>query len=127
MTRADRASTWLRRTWWLVMPPFAGLVLRLVFERACAAPYELLPSLTSVPALASLVAALYLAAHAWMVAALLFTIERSGSLVPAIAGIRRIWQGRLTPLTLAIVLFAIEYAPVPFWQAVGQRVLRCGP
>jgi hypothetical protein len=127
MTRHDRAATWLSRAWWLLMPPFAGLVLRLVSERTCAAPYELLPSLTSIPALAWLVAGLYLGAHAWLAAAVLFTIERGGSLVPTVAGIRRIWQGHLIQLTLALVLFAIEYGPVPFWQAVGQRVLRCGP
>ena len=127
MTGHDRAATWLWRTWWLLMPPFGALVLRLAFERTCAAPYELLPSLTAVPALAWLFAGLYLAAHAWMAAALLFTIERGGSLVPTRAGIRRLWQGHLIQLTLAIVLFAIEYGPVPLWQAVGQRELRCGP
>jgi hypothetical protein len=107
------------------MPPFAALVARLAFERICAAPYELLPTLTRLPQVAWGLAALYVAAHAWLAAAWLVTIEETGALIPGLPAVRTAWRGRLPLLLVACAIFAIEYAPIPIWKAIG-RTLSCG-
>jgi hypothetical protein len=125
MSAPNRGSVWLVRGWWLVMPPFAALVARLAFERSCAAPYELLPTLTRLPQAAWGLAALYVAAHAWLAAAYLVTIQETGALVPGLAAVRTARRGRLPLLLVACAIFAIEYAPISMWQAIG-RTLSCG-
>jgi hypothetical protein len=117
---SDRRIVWLARGWWLLMPPFALLVARLTVERACAAPYELLPTTTSVPLLAWMLAGLYVGAHAWMAAAYLLTVERTGALIPTISAVRAAWRGQAVKLLLAAAVLATEYAPIPMWRAVGQ-------
>jgi hypothetical protein len=124
MTGVDRARVWLARTWWLLMPPFTILVIRLVIERATAAPYDLLPSLTRTPLIAWALAGLYLSAHAWLAAAGLFTIERTGALVPTRAAVRIAWGGDFLKLAAALAIFVLEYAPIPLWQAIGRALQR---
>jgi hypothetical protein len=117
----------LTAAWWLIMPPFALLVLRLGSERACAAPYELLPAATSIPAVAWLLAALYVAAHGWLFAAWLGTAIEADALVPPLRTVRQIW-GRQTWMVVATAaIFVVEYWPVPLWRALGRHVFGCGP
>ncbi len=118
------ALTW---AWWLIMPPFALLVLRLDGERACAAPYELLPSATAIPALAWLLAALYVAAHALLVAGWMATSLCADALVPAAATVRLIWGRQTWMLGVTAAIFVLEYWPVPLWQALGRHVVGCLP
>ena len=122
MSPGDRAAAWLAKGWWLVMPPFAVLVGRLTFERIWASPYELLSSATRVPLFAWLLAGLYVAAHAWMAGAYLVTVERTGALVPTLAAVRAAWRGHALKVLLAAAIFAVEYAPMPLWRAIGERV-----
>jgi hypothetical protein len=122
MSTPNRLAVWLARSWWLVMPPFAALVARLTYERTCAAPYELLPTLTRLPLFAWMLAGLYVAAHAWVAAAYLLTVASTGALIPPPARIRELWRGRLTLVILATVLLAVEYAPVTMWRAVGHSL-----
>jgi hypothetical protein len=70
VTSDDRASRWLAIAWWMVCPPFALLVARFSYERACLNPYELLQPIMRHQSGAVLVAAIYLAAHVWLVAAI---------------------------------------------------------
>jgi hypothetical protein len=124
MTSVDRARVWLSRTWWLLIPPFAALVIRLTVERATASPTDLLPTLTRTPLIALALAALYLAAHAWLAAACLFTFERTGALAPSPSAVRAAWSGDFLKLVAALAILAIEYAPIPLWQAIGRALQR---
>jgi hypothetical protein len=118
------ALTW---AWWLIMPPFAILVLRLDVERACAAPYELLPAATSIPMLAWLLAAIYVAAHALLFAGWLVTAVHADALVPPLATIRAVWGRQVWMLVVTAAIFVLEYWPVPLWRALGRHVLGCAP
>jgi hypothetical protein len=118
------ALTW---AWWLIMPPFAVLVLRLDVERACAAPYELLPVATSIPMLAWLLAGLYVAAHALLFASWLVTAIHADALVPPLATIRAVWGRQIWMLAVTAAIFVLEYWPVPLWRALGRHVLGCAP
>jgi hypothetical protein len=117
------ALTW---AWWLIMPPFAVLVVRLDAERACAAPYELLPTATAIPVLAWLLATLYVAAHALLFAGWLATSFCADALVPARSAVRRIWGRQTWMVVVTAAIFVLEYWPVPAWQALG-RVCGCAP
>ena len=121
--RLRRALAW---SWWLVMPAFAALVLRLLVERMCAAPYELLPSVTTVPLLAWALSGLYLAAHAWLAAAWLVTALHADRMLPPWRVVREVWSGRLWVIWLTLAIFALEYGPIPLWRVLGRGVLRCG-
>jgi hypothetical protein len=119
-----RALTW---AWWLIMPPFALLVVRLDAERACAAPYDLLPTATAVPALAWLLAALYVAAHAWLVAGWLVTAIHADALLPPLGTIRAVWGRHIWMLGATVAIVVLEYWPVPLWRALGRHVIGCAP
>jgi hypothetical protein len=125
--RARRLRTRLTWAWWLIMPPFAVLVARLDIERACAEPYELLPGAATVPWLAWSIAALYLAAHALLTAACLVTVLHAGTLAPSPRVIRTLWGRQLWMLIVTVLIFVLEYWPVPMWQALGRHVLGCAP
>jgi hypothetical protein len=118
-----RALDW---SWWLVMPAFAALVLRLDVERACAAPYELLPEITTVPLFAWALSALYLAGHAWLGAAWLVTALHADRMLPPWRSVRAYWIGRTWAIWLTLAIFALEYAPIPVWRILVRSVLRCG-
>jgi hypothetical protein len=118
------ALTW---AWWLIMPPFAILVLRLDAERACAAPYELLPAATSIPALAWLLAGVYVAAHALLFAAWLVTAAHADALVPTRQVVRQVWGRQTWMLVVTAAIFVLEYWPVPLWRALGRHVIGCAP
>lgn len=113
------ALTW---AWWLIVPPFAALVLRLSAERACAAPYELLPDATAIPALASMLAALYVAAHALLIASWLVTAVHADALLPPIRTIRAVWGRQTWMLFVIATLVVMEYWPVVFWRVIGRTV-----
>jgi hypothetical protein len=118
-----RALDW---GWWLVMPAFALLVLRLDLERICAAPYELLPTVTTVPLFAWALSGLYLAAHAWVAAAWLVTALHADRMLPRWRIVRGLWGVRIWMIWLTLAIFALEYAPIPMWRIIGRRVLNCG-
>ena len=124
---ARRIRGWLTAAWWCVMPPFAALVARLAFERACAAPYELLPAASSVPALAAALAALYVAAHALLAVAWLVTAIHADTLAPAPRSVRALWGRQTWMLVATIAVFAVEYAPVPVLRVLGRHVAGCLP
>ena len=118
-------ETLTTRTWWIVFPPFALLVGRLTFERACADPYGLLQPLTSWAAAAWPIAMLYVAAHVWLIIVYLWTVSRTDTLLPGPADLGAVHgPGVLQPLLMAIVL-VVEYSPVSFWRLVGAAA--CTP
>jgi len=127
MMTSSAIRTALTGAWWLIMPPFAMLVLRLDAERACAAPYELLPTATAIPALAWILAALYVAAHALLFAGWLVTAIHADALVPPLGTIRAVWGRQTWMLVVTAAIFVLEYWPVPLWQALGRYVVGCTP
>lgn len=121
------AVTWLDRAWWIAWPALVILVARLALERACADPYRLLASLTSVPATAWPIALAYLGAHAWMFAAYAVTAVESDALWPSLAQARAVWRRGIVKIALMAVTLAVEYLPISLWRAVGTGVMGCAP
>lgn len=124
MIDAGRAFLWLVRAWWLIFPCFGALTVTLVIQRTCARPHQLLPSVTSDPALAWPVALLYLSAHLWMLAAYLLTVERAGSLLPTPQAIRAVWSKQATKLMLMTATLVVEASPVALLRLAGDLI--CG-
>ena len=127
MMTSAAVRTTLTWAWWAIMPPFSLLVLRLDAERACAAPYELLPTATAIPALAWLLAALYVGAHALLFASWLVTAIHADAVLPPLATIRAVWGRQMWMLVVTAAIFVLEYWPVPLWQALGRHVVGCAP
>jgi hypothetical protein len=126
MNSPPARRAWLTRAWWVVVPPLAVLVLRFVYERACAAPYELLHDVASQSSLAWPLAAGYLAAHCWAVAAYLYTVERAGTVGPRFRAVRELWGAHTIQLAVTVGVLAMEYAPVRWWRTIGKAFFGCG-
>jgi hypothetical protein len=124
-TGLGRLETLTSRAWWIVFPPFALLVGRLTFERACADPYSLVQSLASRPAAAWPLALLYVAAHVWLIVVYLRTVARTDALWPSLAEFRAIQGTDVIKAILMAIVLAIEYSPVSFWRLVGEAA--CTP
>jgi hypothetical protein len=125
MNRTALVQSWLSRSWWIVVPPFMILVARLVYERTCAEPYELLPLLTSQPLLAWALAALYVAAHCWAVAAYLVTVDATNTLLPSWSASRKLWGPDWLKVVATLAILILEYWSIPFWRLLGHSVLHC--
>ena len=123
---AGRLATTLRWSWWLVMPAFAVLVVRLDVERMCARPYELLPAATTQPSIAWALSTLYVAAHAWIAAAWLATALHADAILPSWQRARELWDGRAWLLWTTAAIFVLEYWPIPIWRALGRAIPGCG-
>jgi hypothetical protein len=121
------AQVWLTRLWWVVVPPFGLLVSRLAFERACAAPYQLLAEIASQPSFAWPLAVLYLSAHLWAIAAYLVTVERTDTLAPSVRVIRALWGPEAIKLAVTAAVLTVEYASIRLWSLVGHSLLGCRP
>jgi len=114
-----RAEQWTRdillRVWWVVFPIFALLVSRFSYERACRNPYELLETVMHRQAAAVSIAAIYVGAHVWMVAACLITARAWDTLGSPGAELHRIWgDARLKLLAMAVAL-TVEQVPRAVW------------
>jgi hypothetical protein len=120
----DSVQQWLSRGWWLLFPSFALLTFRLAVERTCAEPYDLLPALASKPAWAWPIAGVYVLAHVWVVGAYVLTVSRTDTLVPSVRLWNEVWGAEVMKLALMLAPFAIEYAPLPIWRAIGAG-LKC--
>jgi hypothetical protein len=112
----------LASTWWIVCPAFAVLSLRLVAERACANPYDLLPGVTSNPRWAWPLALVYVAGHLWCLFAYLFTTEVGGTLAPGLAAIKSVWGRHAPQAWLMVGVLALEYAPMSISRVVGAHL-----
>ena len=119
MTR-DEIQSALSTSWWIVFPCFSVLVVRLSAERACADPNNLLPALTGTPAGAWPLAAVYVAAHAWIVGAYLLTVSRTARLLPGPGAARGVWGRDAFKLFAIGLAFAMEYAPISLWRLAAR-------
>jgi hypothetical protein len=119
---ARTLRTVLMRSWWLLFPCFTGLAFRLTAERACGDPYDLLPGITADPKWAWPLAAIYLLAHLWMLAACLLTIDEAGAFAPSLRVIRRVWGPGLSKVLLMTAVFVLEYSPVSLWRWFGAGI-----
>jgi hypothetical protein len=122
---AAHLRAWLLRLWWVLLPAFAVLVVRLLYERSCRAPHELLPEITSSSLLAWPVAMLYLGVHCWTATAYLVTVEQTGTLVPGAAAWKSVWGSDWPKIVFTAVVLGLEHSPVPFWTFVGHGVFGC--
>jgi hypothetical protein len=115
---------WLTRSWWLILPSFAVLTLRFVYDRACGDPRQLVPELTSHPVFAWPLAVVYVSAHLWMLAAYVMTVRETGSLLPGLGRVRAVWDRDLWKIAWLALVMLIEQVPIAFWRVVGASV--CG-
>lgn len=118
------AQAMLSQTWWLLFPCFTVLTVRLVEERSCGDPYDLLPRLAADPRWAWPLAAIYLLAHLWMLAAYLLTVKGTSALMPTMREVRTLWGAETTKLLVMGSILLLEYSPVPLSRMIGS-VLRC--
>jgi hypothetical protein len=115
----DRVETGLAKLllefWWVLFPPFTILVCRFSFERGCRDPYELLRPIMQHQAGALTVAAVYVGAYAWFLAAVLLNAriraDRSvmGSFRPV--GDRHAWK-----IAAMAAALAIDNLPRALWH-----------
>ena len=112
----------LASTWWIVCPAFVVLRLRLVAERACANPYDLLPGVAANPRWAWPLALVYVAGHLWCLFAYLFTTEAAGTLAPGLAAIKSAWGRHAPRVWLMAGVLALEYAPISVSRLVGAHL-----
>ena len=115
----------LRRTGAVLLPALAILVALFVRERACFDRYSLLPVTAAVPPAAYAVAALYLAAHVWIVAVYAVGVRRSGQLLPSFGALRAACGGSRLPAAF-LAVFGIEYVPARVWQVAAHALGLCG-
>ena len=119
MNEPPLMERWLMWTWWFLFPSFALLTLVLSFERACRDPYNLLAAAASLPGTAWGLAAMYVLAHVWIVAAYLITVARTQDLLPSARAFRDAWSTDSLKVALMAAVVAIEYCPVRLWRLVG--------
>ena len=117
-------SAVLRWSWWIIFPAFALLVVRVSVERACADPYNLLPTAMSRPSTGWAIALLYVAAHVWILAAYLRGASSTGTSWAWIAALRIGSGGELWKAVLIGIALAAEYVPVSLWRMAGAAT--CG-
>jgi uncharacterized membrane protein YhdT len=124
VNRAEFPDRWLTRSWWVLFPCFTALTLRLVFERACRDPSDLLPALTSEPRWAWPLALAYVLAHLWVLAAYLVTVSRTQELLPRLSTFGAVWGTDRMKLVFMFAMLTIEYSPISVWRLIGTT-LRC--
>ena len=113
------------RAWWIVFPPFALLVGRLTFERACADPQQLLLPLMTSPGTAWAIALLYVLAHVWLLVVYVRVVERTNAFSPGLADMRVIEPIEVVKILLMMAVLALEYSPLSWWRTIGA--LACQP
>lgn len=115
MTGAEQVLRRLLGTlWWIAFPPFLIIVLRFSYERACLNPYELLQPIMQRQAAAVLVAATYLGAHAWFIAACVLTARAWDT--PVAAGrLQAIWGPERFKILAIAGALAVEQVPRAAW------------
>jgi hypothetical protein len=112
----------LAASWWFVWPASTVLIVRLLVDRACGDPYNLLPALTADPRWAWPLAFVYVLGHAWFLSGYLATVEAAGTLAPGVAAIRSVWGRHAIKLLLMAAVLLLEYSPVGLWRAVGAGI-----
>jgi hypothetical protein len=115
----EEVRRWLGVIWWPLWPAFTAMVGALTIDRACRATFDLLPGASSSPVLATPLAAVYVAAHLWLGAAIVLTTTGSGDLAPSLPAIRRVWTRDTVKLILMAAVFVVDYAPMSLWRVIG--------
>lgn len=118
------ARRWLDRTWWPIWPVFTWLIGELTLERTCGAGSGLVAGLSVRPLPAAALAAIYVAAHAWLGVAVLVTTTGAGEMVPGAKAIVRVWQRWPVKLVLMAVVFAVDYLPRTIFRLAASAICR---
>jgi hypothetical protein len=116
----------LRLTWWPICPSFAFVVLAFTRDRACFDRYHLLPGIDTQPALAWLVAAIYVIGHAWLIAAFVSVVLETGELLPRPRAAVAALGSTRWKVAAMVVVMAIEYAPADLWRLLARSAGLCG-
>jgi hypothetical protein len=116
----DRVETGLAKLllafWWVLFPPFAILVCRFSFERGCRDPYELLQPIMQRQAGALLVAAIYVGAYLWVLAAGTLTIRLTQSAVSLSEQLGLVWGAHRWKVLAMAAALAVEQVPRAVWH-----------
>lgn len=109
----------LSATWWLVCPSFVLVTFRFSVDLACRDPYNLAPDLASSPMLAWTVATVYVAAHVWLLCALMQAVV-SGESSKWFGAVRAFWGKTLWKVGLLLAVVAFEYTPLQVFRFAGR-------
>jgi hypothetical protein len=115
----------LALTWWVIGPPCALLVARFSYERGCLDAYELLRPVMLRQTGALLVAAVYVAAHVWLIAAAVLTARARDAALPWTSALRAAWGHDQWKVVAMAVVLAIEQVPRAVWAWIYHAIGIC--
>jgi hypothetical protein len=108
------ADTQIKRllalTWWAICPLCALLVARLSYERGCLDPYELLRPIMQRQIGALVVASVYIAAHVWLVAAVIAMVRGQDAW--------NTWKDERWKVIAMAAVIAVEQVPRAVWAKI---------
>ncbi len=125
------ADTHLKRllalTWWAICPPFTLLVARFSYERGCLDPYELLRPVMQRQVGALLVASVYVAAHVWLITAVILTARARDATLPwtPMRILRSAWDREWWRVVTMAVVLAVEQFPRVVWAWIYHAIGVC--
>ena len=111
--------------WWIQCPLMTVLVARLSYERACLDPYELLRPIMQQQAGALGIAAVYVGAYAWLVAASILSARMWHSPAAPHSQLRAIWNQDLTKIGAMAAVLGLEQVPRAFWAWLYHGIKVC--
>jgi hypothetical protein len=116
----------LERSYWFVLIGFAVILAAFTRDRACFDHLNLLPSIAARAGLAWLAGLVYLSGYGWIATAYLFTVSRTGKLIPGASDVHSIAGAGLWRVGLLLALVAADYLPLQVVRRVGSVLGLCG-
>jgi hypothetical protein len=115
----------LAMVWWIEFPLMTLLVARFSYERACLDPYELLRPIMQVQAGALGIAAIYVGAYVWLVAASILSARLWHSPTAPLGQLRAIWNRDLTKVCAMAAVLGLEQVPRAVWAWLYHGIKVC--
>ena len=111
--------------WWILFPLFAILVSRFSFERGCRDPYELLQPIMHRQSGALLVAAIYVGAYVWVLAAGTLTVRLRDPALSLFDQLRLLWGVHQWKVLAMVAALAAEHLPRAVWRLIYHSAGAC--
>lgn len=115
----------LDRIYAIVLTGFLFAVAGFTRDRACFDHLNLLPGIARTPALAWLVAVLYVLGYCWIAAAYALTVRETGKILPRLNQARAFWGGSWPRVLLMLAVLLIEYIPPSVIRAIAATLRIC--
>lgn len=124
-SRAIRTRARLNAAYLIVFPGFLFVVAAFSRERACFDHIGLLPGVARQPALAALLALVYVLGYSWAAAAYAVTARDTRALLPTLAQAHAIWGSAWWRPASLLILLLVDYTPPPLLRAVARLIGVC--